>query len=661
MNGQIQGHWQGRYRARGAVRAMVTAVLIAGTGALASSACLGGEPPTRSVVIIGQEDPILPWNIAVSTVARTTLSADADRRVVIYAEDLDFGRFGGDRYKRQLQNHLREKYMYVPVGALLAFGPIAFDFVMNARDSIWPGVPVVFGAVDEAAVAKAKLPAGVTGRTLRFRLEDMVQSATAIVPDLKQVALVGDPFDRSNYFRNFGAEVPELANNLQFIDLTGLPLKEVRRRAAELPEQSAIAYTAIYRDGDGYDFMPREALRSVADVANRPIVVPAETYIGYGTVGGIVATPVPIAEDVARLALRILDGAPPSDFPVARGDYMRPIFDWRELQRWNVRETRLPPGSEVLFRQLSFWEQYRGLALAGAGIIAVQATLITGLFLERRRRSAAELEAHRRSAEVAHMNRRAGIAALSASIAHELNQPLGAILSNAEAAELLLNRQPLDVTLVKEMLTDIRQSDQRAADVITHMRELLRRDDSEPLEIDMNDVIRHVIELLAPEARQRGIAFSTALDSRRLSVRANSVHMQQVVLNLALNGMDAMRDVAPGNRRLTIQTALLDNATVEVAISDSGPGLLVDILKRVFEPFFTTKPEGIGLGLSIAHTIIERAGGSISAENRPTGGAVFRFSLPAAIVRPVKGDAGRPVSETTATDAGRPPLSRAAG
>ena len=104
------------------------------------------------------------------------------------------------------------------------------------------------------------------------------------------------------------------------------------------------------------------------------------------------------------------------------------------------------------------------------------------------------------------------------------------------------------------------------------MRELLRRDNSEPLEIDMNDVIRHVIELLAPEARQRGIFVSTALDPRRLSVRANSVHMQQVVLNLALNGMDAMRDVAPGNRRLAIQTALLDNATVEVAISNSGPG-----------------------------------------------------------------------------------------
>ena len=635
-------------------------MVVVGVAALAASAGFAGEPPPRSIVIIGQEDPILPWNIAVNTVARTTLNADSDRRVVIYAEDLDFGRFGGDRYKRQLQNHLREKYMYVPVGALLAFGPIAFDFVMNARESIWPGVPVVFGAVDEAVVAKAKLPVGFTGRTLRFRLEDMVQSANAVVPDLKQVALVGDPFDRSTFFRNFAMEIPELAKNLQFIDLTGLPLKEVRRRAAQLPEQTAIAYTAIYRDGDGFDYMPREALRSVADVANRPIVVPAETYIGYGTVGGIVATPVPIAEDAARLALRILDGAPPSDFPVARGDYMKPIFDWRELQRWGVREARLPPGSEVLFRQLSFWEQYRGLALAGAGIIAVQATLITGLFLERRRRSAAELEARRRLAEVAHMNRRAGIAALSASIAHELNQPLGAILSNAEAAELLLDRQPLDVALVKEMLSDIRRSDQRAADVITHMRELLRRDDSEPLEIDMNDVIRHVIELLAPEARQRGIFFSTALDPRRLSVRANSVHMQQVVLNLALNGMDAMRDVAPGNRRLTIQTALLDNATVEVAISDSGPGIPADILKRVFEPFFTTKSEGIGLGLSIAHTIIERAGGAISAENRPMGGAVFRFSLPAAIARPAKSDTGRHAAGSKVADPDAPPLERAA-
>ncbi len=606
-----------------------TAIVIA----LAAPLAFAGEPLPRSVVIIGQEDAILPWNVAVSTVSRETLNTVPARRVITYAEDLDFTRFGGERYKRQLQLHFREKYRFVPVGAILAFGPAALEFVIASRDSIWPGVPVVFGAVGEDTVAKTKLPEGMTGRTVRFQLEDMIRSARAVVPNMQQLALVGDPFERSAYFGNFAQEIPALSSSVDFIDLTGLALGDVQRRVSQLPQQAAIAYTAIHVDGNGYNYFPREALEQVAQAANRPIVIPAETYIGYGGVGGMVAVPDAIAEDAARLVLRVLDGESPASLPVAHGDYIKPIFDWRQLNRWGVNEARLPEGSEILFRQPSFWEQYRGLALGGAGIIAVQATLITGLILERRRRSTAESQARRSLAEVAHMNRRAGIAALSASIAHELNQPLGAILSNAEAAELLLDRQPVDLEMVKEMLADIRRSDQRAADIITHMRELLRKNDSEPLEIDLNDVIRHVVELLTPEARLRGIAVSTSLDPRRLAVRANAVHLQQVVLNLALNGMEAMRDAPYGERRLIIRTGVPTDANVEATVSDTGPGLPPDLLNRVFEPFFSTKQDGIGLGLSIARSIIERLGGTISAENRPGGGgATFRFILPSAMV-----------------------------
>jgi signal transduction histidine kinase len=596
--------------------------------AFAASRAWAAEPLPRSVVIIGQEDPILPWNVAVSTVSRETLNTDSARRVITYAEDLDFTRFGGDRYKRQLQIHFREKYRFVPVGAILAFGPAALEFVISSRDSVWPDVPVVFGAVSEDAVSKMKLPEGVTGRTVRFRLEDMVRSARAVVPNLQQVALVGDPFERSAYFGNFARELPEQAKSVDFINLTGLPFGDVQRKVAQLPPQAAIAYTAIHVDGNGYNYFPREALEQIAQVANRPIVIPAETYIGYGGIGGMVAVPVSIAEDAAQLVLRVLDGERPANLPIARGDYIRPIFDWRQLNRWDVSEARLPEGSEILFRQPSFWEQYRGLALGGAGIIAIQATLITGLFLERRRRSKAESEARRSLAEVAHMNRRAGIAALSASIAHELNQPLGAILSNAEAAELLLEREPLDLPMIKEVLADIRRSDQRAADIITHMRELLRKNDAEPLEIDLSDVIRHVVELLTPEARLRDISVSTLLDPRRVAVRANAVHLQQVVLNLALNGMEAMRDSTHGERRLMIRTGIVDDANVEVTVSDTGSGIPPDMVGSVFEPFFSTKQDGIGLGLSIARTIIERQGGTISAENRAGGGATFRFILP---------------------------------
>ena len=622
-------------RAAGLVIYALTAI------AVAASAALAGDAVPRSVVIIGQEDPILPWNVAVSTVSRETLNLVPARRVITYAEDLDFTRFGGERYKRQLQLHFREKYRFVPVGAILAFGAAALEFVLSSRDSIWPGVPVVFGAVAEDTVAKTKLPEGVTGRTVRFKLEDMVSSARAVVPNLQQLVLVGDPFERSAYFGNFANELAELSKSVDFVDLTGLPLTEVQRKVSQLPPQAAIAYTAIHVDGNGFNYFPREALESISQVANRPIVIPAETYIGYGGIGGMVAVSVAIAEDAARLVLRVLDGESPAALPIARGDYIKPIFDWRQLVRWGVNEARLPEGSEILYRQPSFWEQYRALALGGAGIIAVQATLITGLILERRRRSKAELEARRSLAEVAHMNRRAGIAALSASIAHELNQPLGAILSNAEAAELLLDRQPLDLPVIKEVLADIRRSDQRAADIITHMRDLLRKNDSEPLEIDLNDVIRRVVELLTPEARLRGISVNTLLDPRRLAVRANAVHLQQVVLNLALNGIEAMRDSTHGERRLTIRTGVANDLHVEVTVSDTGSGLAADTLDRVFEPFFSTKRDGIGLGLSIARTIIERQGGTISAENRPGGGATFRFILPSLVSSSVpQADAG---------------------
>src|SRR5262249_52968014 len=238
-----------------------------------------------------------------------------------------------------------------------------------------------------------------------------------------------------------------------FIDLLGLPMAELRTRVATLPDDSAIYYTAIY-DITG---IPRDAVPMLAEVANRPIVSDTVTHIGYGSTGGIVVLPEPIAQETARRALRILDGEPAARIiPPADGDFTKPVFDWRQLQRWKVSERALPPGSEIRFRQPGLWEQYHWVVIAALAVVLIQATMISWLLFERRRRRLAELESRRRIFEVAHLNRAAAAGALSASIAHELNQPLGAILSNAETAELLLRANPLDVAQLKEILTDIR-------------------------------------------------------------------------------------------------------------------------------------------------------------------------------------------------------------
>jgi signal transduction histidine kinase len=303
--------------------------------------------------------------------------------------------------------------------------------------------------------------------------------------------------------------------------------------------------------------------------------------------------------------------------------------DWRELKRWNISESKLPPGSKIHFREFSLWEQYHWQMIAVLAVLLAQAAMITWLFLEHRRRQFAELELRQRLSEVIHLNRTAIAGALSASVAHELNQPLGSILSNTEAAELYLKADPPNLQRIEQILANIRRDDQRAAEIISHLRGLLKKRSADELqEFDLNAVVRDALQFLEPEALKRGLVLSTNQAEGCLPVRADQIHLQQVILNLAVNGMDAMQDCAPGSGRMAIQTAAVGGSAIEVSVTDSGPGIPTDKLHAVFDTFFTTKPQGTGLGLSIARTIIETYGGKIWAENRPGGGATFRFTLP---------------------------------
>ncbi len=230
--------------------------------------------------------------------------------------------------------------------------------------------------------------------------------------------------------------------------------------------------------------------------------------------------------------------------------------------------------------------------------------------------------------KLAHASRLAVLGELTASIAHEINQPLGAILSNADAAELLLEAGPGRLDEVRRILADIRKDDLRASEVIRRMRELLGKRPLERQPLDLNEVVAGVLQLLGGDAARRGVALEIDLAPGLPAVHGDRVHLQQVLLNLLLNGMEAMADTpACRQRRLAVRTAR-NGGGVEVAVTDRGTGIPPDRLPRLFESFFTTKPDGMGLGLSIARSIVEAHGGRIWAENRPEGGATFRFTMP---------------------------------
>ena len=241
---------------------------------------------------------------------------------------------------------------------------------------------------------------------------------------------------------------------------------------------------------------------------------------------------------------------------------------------------------------------------------------------------------------MAHLDRRAAIGQLSASIAHELHQPLGAILRNSEAATLLLASDEPRLDEIKEIVEDIRKDVRRAAETIRRMRTLLQRHELTEAPVDLNDIVRETLDFVAPNAAGRGVQVEVDLMNRPAVVSGDGVHLQQVLLNLVLNGLDAMTDTPAEHRRLLVSTGRT-NGHVDVAVRDSGSGIPPEAFGKLFEPFFTTKADGMGMGLSIARHIVEAHRGRILAENNEERGATVWFSLPARTRNAVPRNGGR--------------------
>jgi PAS domain S-box-containing protein len=230
---------------------------------------------------------------------------------------------------------------------------------------------------------------------------------------------------------------------------------------------------------------------------------------------------------------------------------------------------------------------------------------------------------------LAHAARLAVVGELTASIAHEINQPLGAILSNADAATILLESDSPPLDELRNILADIHNDDVRASETIRHIRSLTRKHEMEMESLELNEVASEVLRLISTEARRRNVSLRTDLSAESAIIFGDRVHLQQVLMNLILNGLEAVADMPQAQRQLVVRTRNVDRHTVQISVTDSGRGIPSERLPRLFESFYTTKENGMGLGLAIARSIVEAHGGEILAENNHEGGgATFRFDLP---------------------------------
>lgn len=270
------------------------------------------------------------------------------------------------------------------------------------------------------------------------------------------------------------------------------------------------------------------------------------------------------------------------------------------------------------------WYSARGRALLGNNGKPFR---ISGIFTDVTARKTAEGEADLQRREISHLMRVSVMGELSGAIAHELNQPLTAILANAQTARLLIKAKSPDLGMVSEVLDDIVQEDNRASDVIYRLRGLLRNGERKSDPVDLNDLVESTVRLLRSEAIARRITAAVDLADDLPQTSGDSVQLQQVLLNLTMNAMEAMSSAPPAQRRITISTRHNGNGKVEVVVTDHGRGLTSNEQDHLFQPFFTTKTHGLGLGLSICSMIVKSHGGRLSVDNNPHGGATAILTL----------------------------------
>ena len=430
-------------------------------------------------------------------------------------------------------------------------------------------------------------------------------------------------------FRHFADKVRDA--NLEPVNLSNVAMEGLVGRLSQLPAHAVLFLLGPMVDADGRMLTQGRLCELIAPSAGIPMFSMGLQDVGCGTVGGALRDWRIVGRVLAEKAIARLDGplAPVVDLPISQ--YTTLMFDARALERFGIPENRLPLGSTVQFRRPTLWRDYRPQVLGAIGIGTLEALLIGVLLVERRRRRRAEGEARHHLAAVAHLDRLAAAGQMTASLAHELNQPLGAILRNAEAAKMVLSSETPALDEVRDIVDDIRKDDRRASELIRRLRSLLQKHELEMLPLDINELVTETVAIVMPDARSRDVNIGVDLAKPAGTVVGDKVHLQQTLLNLLINGIEAVSTTPPDRRRLMVRT-VHDRNWVEVTVRDSGPGIPADVAPRMFEAFFSTKGEGrgMGMGLSIASSIVETHGGRMAAANNPDGGATVQFSLPVA-------------------------------
>ena len=582
--------------------------------------------PKRVLLINSYGREFAPWNEYAKEI-RSELQDEWGGPLDIYELSLTTALLG--QGERDFANYLHALFSDRQPDIILTAGTPAARFVQQFRQSLFPSTPILLTTADQQLLQHSASGADDAAVPVNINFVASIENILRLLPDTTNISVViGDSPHEKEFLEQMRKAFQPLTDRLTFTWLNELSFNEMMKRAAKLPTHSAIFWFGLIVDAAGVSHQEFDALTLLRAVTDAPIFSFVDAYLGKGIVGGPLISVRDVARATAHATVRILDGEKASDVRTLPIGFGTPKFDWREIQRWNISESRLPAGSEVLFRPATAWDQYRWQIILITAALLLQSALIAGLLFERRRRRNAEVLARRSMGELANMNRIATAGELSASIAHEMKQPLAAMVTNVRAGLRWLGAAEPNLEETRAALQGVLKDGNRAAEVIDSVRAMFKKEQADKIPLNLNDLITSVLYLLRDELRPRHIVLRTNLEPQLPPVQGHRGELQQVILNLIRNATDAMSKISYRPRVLTVKSEIQPPNSVLISIADSGTGIDPKDINHIFDAFFTTKSNGMGMGLSICKSIIDDHGGRLWASPNLKYGSVFNVSLP---------------------------------
>jgi signal transduction histidine kinase len=578
--------------------------------------------------------PYSPWSDMAGSFS-ADLVRNSSEPIDLYEVSLDTARVQDPNDEESFVQYIRAVFsgrsldLIVPVGAPAAF------FMQRHRQQLFPATPMLIIGADVRRIPRT---ASTNDAAVLLDLDQpaYVKNILKLRPDTTEIAVVvgNSPVERfwaSELHRDF----QPFADRVKITWFNDLTFGEMLERAAKMPPRSAILWFTLSEDAAGVPYSQDRALEMMREVAVAPIFGIGDYQLGRGIVGGPLTQTAVLGRQAAEVGLRILRGEAQSGIVPPLVLFGAPVYDWRELTRWNIEEALLPHGSILQFREPTIWQQHRLQIIGALAIVLLQSGLIGWLLFERRRRRIAAEQAGKARVEtgqyrerLAHLVRVHTVGEMSTAIAHEINQPLVAIKNYALAARRRL-ASAADTTKVEELLDKIGGQASRAGDVLHTLRTMVKKHESEVAKLEMGQLVTETLKLVEMESRSASIRFECAISPDLPPVFVDGIQIQQVVLNLIRNAVEAIDEAGIPSGVIKIDVSGSAKNGIAVTVTDNGPGIPTDDARQIFEPFYSTKgASGLGVGLSISRAIVERHGGLLSMIPNPGGGSIFRFSLP---------------------------------